>query len=340
MPLIAHNRLPAFAALRREGVDVAAPDAAGRLPELHVGLLNLMPDAALEATERQFIRLVAAYGDRADLHVHLVAVAVEHREEPARAHVEAYYQSFPDVARHGLDALIVTGANPKSPDLSTEVFWDPLTEVLEWAQGHSGGIMCSCLATHAVLEWDRKIQRVLLPQKRWGVYAHKRLDPRHPLLEGLGEKLLFPHSHYFDVSRAAIEAAGVEVLLYSDQAGVLLAASDAAPGWVMFQGHPEYDAVSLLKEYKREVTRFIAGERDYPPYPEHYFPDAAEAILADYRRRLEGALERGAEPPEFPEDELTPLVVNTWSQAGQRMFRNWLAGVHGAKSPAGPPAAT
>lgn len=328
MPLIAHSSLPAFATLGREGVDVAAPDAAGQLPELHVGLLNLMPDAALEATERQFIRLVAAYGDRADLYVHLIAVAVEHRDEPARSYVERHYQDFPSIVERGLDALIVTGANPKSPDLSTEVFWGPLTEVLEWAQGHTGSIMCSCLATHAVLEWDRKIQRVLLPQKRWGVYAHRRLDPQHPLLDGLGEKLLLPHSHYFDVSRAAMEAAGVEVLLYSDQAGVLLAVSDVAPGWVMFQGHPEYDAVSLLKEYKREIHRFIAGERQYPPYPEHYFSDVAEAILVDYRRRLEDALEHGAELPEFPETELTPLVANTWGQAGRRMFRNWLAGVH------------
>ncbi len=330
MPLVADSELPTFKALRREGVDVVAPDGAGRLPALHLGLLNLMPDAALEATERQFIRLVAAYGDRADIYVHPIAVAVEHREEPARSHVARFYQDFPSIARRGLDALIVTGANPKSPDLSTEVFWQPLTEVLEWARAHTGSIMCSCLATHAVLEWDRKIQRVLLPEKRWGVYAHRRLNPRHPLLAGLGEKLLFPHSHYFDVSRAAMEAAGVEVLLYSDQAGVLLAVSEVTPGWVMFQGHPEYDAVSLLKEYKREVARFVNGERQYPPFPEHYFSAAAEAILTDYRRRLEEALDRGAEPPEFPEGELTPLVANPWRLAGRRIFRNWLAGVRSA----------
>ncbi len=332
MPLIAHSQLPAFAALRRDGARVIAPDAGGRLPQLHIGLLNLMPDAALEATERQFIRLVAAYGDRADLYVHPIAVAAEQRDEPARSHVAKYYQDFPAVARRGLDALIVTGANPKSPDLSTEVFWQPLTEVLEWAQANTGSIMCSCLATHAVLEWDRKIERVLLPEKRWGVYSHKRLAPRHPLLDGLDGKLLMPHSHYFDVSRAAIEAAGVEVLLYSDQAGVLLAASDETPGWVMFQGHPEYDAVSLLKEYKREVGRFVAGERGHPPFPEHYFPAEAEAIATGYRRRLEEALASGAEPPPFPEDELTPLVADTWSQAGRRIFRNWLAGVQAGMS--------
>lgn len=328
MPLIAHSELPAFAALSREGVDVIAPEASDRRPELHLGFLNLMPDAALEATERQFLRLVTAYGDRADLYVHPVAVASEHRAGPARSHVAKFYEDFPTLARRDLDALIVTGANPRSSDLSAEVFWQPLTEILEWAQSHVGSILCSCLATHAMLEWDQKIERVLLPQKRWGVYSHRLLDPRHPLLSGVTEPLLMPHSHNFDVSRAAMEAAGVEVLIYSDEAGVLLAVSDSAPGWVMFQGHPEYDAVSLLKEYKREIVRFLAGERQYPPFPEHYFPADAEPILDAFRQRLEDALTHGVEPPAFPETELAPLVAGSWSEAGRRLYRNWLAGVH------------
>lgn len=330
MPLIAHNGLPAFAALRREGVEVVALDAAGQRPELHLGFLNLMPDAALEATERQFLRLVASYGDQADLYVYPIAVASEHREGPARSHVAKFYLGLPEVARRGLDALIVTGANPKSPDLSTEVFWQPLTEALEWAQAHTNSILCSCLATHAVLEWDRKIERVLLPVKRWGVYPHRFLDRGHTLLAGIDEPMLVPHSHNFDVSRSAMEAAGVEVLIYSDEAGVLLAVSDQAPGWVMFQGHPEYDAISLLKEYKREIARFVDGERQYPPPPEHYLPAAAEPILGAYRRRLEDALGRGAEPPAFPEADLATLVTDSWGQAGRQIYRNWLTGVHAA----------
>ncbi len=330
MPLIAHSELPAFAALRREGLDVVAPEAGGQLPELHVGLLNLMPDAALQATERQFIRMVSAYGDRADLYVHLITVATEHREEPARSHVEEFYLEFTAVIHRGLDALIVTGANPKSPDLSTEVFWQPLTEVLEWAQTNTRSIACSCLATHAVLEWDRQIERVLLPEKRWGVYDHRLLES-HPLLDGIEEPLLMPHSHNFDVSRQAMETAGVEVLIYSDEAGVLMAESDRAPGWVLFQGHPEYDAVSLLKEYKREIVRFTLGERQYPPFPEHYFTAEAAEIASRYRQRLEESIQLGVEPPEFPEEELTPLVSDTWSEAGRRIYRNWLAGVQAAK---------
>ena len=37
---------------------------------------------------------------------------------------------------------------------------------------------------------------------------------------------------------------------------------------VYFQGHPEYNINSLLKEYKREVMRYFTDQRtDYPPEP-------------------------------------------------------------------------
>ncbi|PKO61322.1 MAG: homoserine O-succinyltransferase, partial [Betaproteobacteria bacterium HGW-Betaproteobacteria-17] len=59
MPLVAHNTLPTFDRLRRDGITVLSPERAAQqeIRELHVGLLNMMPDAALAATERQFYRL-------------------------------------------------------------------------------------------------------------------------------------------------------------------------------------------------------------------------------------------------------------------------------------------
>ena len=47
--------------------------------------------------------------------------------------------------------------------------------------------------------------------------------------------------------------------------------------FVFFQGHPEYDAVTLLLEYRRDVGRYLRRERDtYPPMPQGYFDEETE----------------------------------------------------------------
>ena len=72
MPLVAHTALPTFARLREEGQTVLSEDYAFNqdIRELHIGFLNMMPDAALEATERQFFRLVGESNLIAQFHLH------------------------------------------------------------------------------------------------------------------------------------------------------------------------------------------------------------------------------------------------------------------------------
>ncbi|RKW19031.1 MAG: homoserine O-succinyltransferase, partial [Cardiobacterium sp.] len=60
MPLVAHRPLAALDRLRAEGQEILDVERAHRqdIRELHIGLLNIMPDGALKATERQFLRLI------------------------------------------------------------------------------------------------------------------------------------------------------------------------------------------------------------------------------------------------------------------------------------------
>lgn len=309
------------------------PDEAGESgrQRLSVGLLNLMPDAALRATDRQFMRLVSAGADVLDIAMRVFTVAGEYRDEEARLHIKRHYRSFPQIAAAGLDALIVTGANPAQAELGQEVFWDGLEEVLDWAQEETLSILCSCLATHAVLEKYRGMKRTRLPQKRWGVYSHRKLDD-HPLLNGLHGMVEAPHSHWYDVTRDEMESVGLTVLLESDEAGVHMAVDDE-DSYVFFQGHPEYDVVSLLKEYRRELGRFWRGEReDYPPVPEHYFDEAAIAKLEEYRPILETASTTGTWPPQLVEDELLPRDRHIWNDQGKVIYRNWLHRVASQKT--------
>lgn len=320
MPVVEHSSLPAFHRLRTEGVAVGQGEPG--LPDLRIGLLNLMPDAALAATDRQFVRLVSGFGDRANLYVHPFTLAAWSRGDEAQTYVAENYLTFPDVKDRGLDALIITGANPAHFELSEEPFWRGLTEVIDWGEESVLSTLCSCLATHAVLEHKGLLKRSKLDSKRWGVYEHARLDADHPLLDGVDSSVEAPHSHWFDMTRTDLEGVGVKVLLESDEAGVHMATSEDGFRYVFFQGHPEYDDISLLKEYKREVGRYLAGEREYPVFPEHYFDDEAREVLGRFKEQVVGA---GS--PEFPEREVTRRWKPAWVTQGQAIYSNWLAEV-------------
>ena len=326
MPLVAHSDLPSFARLRQEGQEVLAPGRARTqdIRELHIGFLNMMPDAALQATERQFLRLVGSCNRIAQFYVYPFTFADIPRGDKARAHIDAHYRDFEQLKREGLDALIISGANPALADITQEPFWAPLTEVALWARDNVCSVMCSCLATHAIVQllWD--FERYPLPQKRWGVYSNRITDERHPLTANINTRFDAPHSHVYEVNAAQFRQAGLKVLAAGEQADLHLGVSPDGLRFVFFQGHPEYDSFSLLKEYRREVGRFIDGIRDYPPFPENYFNDDAARLMNDYRQRAEAAVAAGEEPPAFPEDEVLPWVDNTWTDTGKAMVNNWL----------------
>ena len=331
MPLVAHSALPTFDRLRGEGHEILDPARARRqdIRELHVGFLNLMPDAALAATERQFLRLVGASNRIAQLFVHPFTMAGVDREGAARERVERYYEPFERLKREGLDALIVTGANVTEADLTREAFWEPLIEVMAWGRENVASMLCSCLTSHAAFQWLHGVRRTHLPAKRWGVYSHRVTDRSHPLVAGINTRFETPHSRFNDVARAEMEAAGLRVLVESEQGGVLVATSPDGFRFVYFQGHPEYDRESLLKEYKREVGRYLRGERDdYPPSPENYFPAGVERRFAAYREEVERARAAGAPPPGFPEEEVLPDLDNTWTDTGKALVNNWLGLVY------------
>jgi len=286
MPLVANSKLPAFDRLRQEGETIIPSDIAVHqdIRELHIGLLNMMPDAALEATERQFFRLIGESNQIAQFYIHPFSIDALPRGAKGKAHVDQYYESFEQIRAGGLDALIITGANVTQPDLALEPFWQPLIEVIDWAYENVTSTLCSCLATHAVMEFRYGQKRQRLSAKRWGVFPHRVVDKRHPLVNGVNTRFDVPHSRFNEISRAQFEAAGLHVLAESDAANTHLAVSEDGFRLIFFQGHPEYDTISLLKEYKREVLRFARKERDdYPPFPDNYFSVQLQAVLDEHR---------------------------------------------------------
>ncbi len=327
MPLVAHSELPAFKKLAAEGVKVLQPNVAVHqdIRELHIGLLNMMPDAALGATERQFFRLIGESNPIAQFFVHPFTLDALPRGDDARAYIDQYYEKFDDLREQGLDALIITGANVTQPELSAESFWDSLIEVVDWAHDNVTSTLCSCLATHAVLEFRYGKKREQQAQKKWGVFDHQVIEPRHPLVVDINTRFSVPHSRWNSVYPQQFEDAGLRVLVTGDDNCVHLATSVDGFRTVFFQGHPEYDTVSLLKEYKREITNFVDGvSAVYPPLPDFYLGEFESAILREYQYRLKIALSQGDDIPEFPESLILGQIDNTWHDTACSMVGNWM----------------
>ena len=331
MPLVANSSLPTFTRLQQEGETVLNRDNAVKqdIRELHIGLLNMMPDAALAATERQFFRLVGESNSIAQFYMHPFTLSELPRGDKGRTHVEEFYESFEQIKEQGLDALIITGANVTGPELSEEPFWQPLIEVIDWAYENVTSTLCSCLATHAVLQFRYEQKRKPLGFKRWGVYSHHVTNRQHPLTNGVNTRFDVPHSRFNQIDHAQFDDAGLHILAESKEADVHLAVSEDQFRLVFFQGHPEYDIISLLKEYKREIKRFFSNEcNDYPPFPENYFSLQTQASLNEFQTLVIKAKQDDSDFPEFPEELITKKLDNTWHDTAEAILNNWIGQVY------------
>lgn len=327
MALVRHRILAAWDRLQSEGIEIACPAEArdNGLPELHVGFLNMMPDRALKATERQFLRLIASGADGISVYVHPFTIDGLPRQSEYLDYVSEVYDSFEQIRRRRLDGLVLTGANPGSSLLEDEGFWPYFEAVVDWANARVPTVFCSCLATHGILKIFHGVERERCkPSKRWGVFPHRVTQKRHPLMDGMPDRFDAPRSHVFEMTAAQLERHGIQVLAFSEDADFHIAVSEDGFKWVFSQGHPEYDSVSLLKEYQREIHRYQKTERtDYPEFPANYLPESAREILQQFRIDLHQAMEQKQDWPEFPETAVLPLIKNTWSGHGRILFRNW-----------------
>lgn len=324
MPLIRNSDLPTFDRLEQEGRQVLDADRACKqdIRELHIGFLNMMPDAAMEAAERQFFRLIGESNRIVQIHLHPFTLPIVKRSAEAQAHIDRYYEPLEKIKQDGLDALVITGANEETnPHVSDVSFWGPLKETLAWSYENVTSTLCSCFASHAALTYSYGQPPIWRDDKRWGVYRHKVMEPEHPIVKGMNTVFDVPHSRYSEITRGQFERANMRILVESPEAGVHMATSGDGLRLVCFQGHPEYDVFSLLKEYRREVTNYIQGARkDYPPFPEHYFSGKAQELAAEYRNKV---MDGKTDDP-FPEEQIAALLDNTWADSARSAIGSWV----------------
>jgi homoserine O-succinyltransferase len=290
---------------------------------IDIGLVNNMPDAALEKTERQFIGLLNAAAGGRRIRLKLFALPEIARAGAARDRLRLRYSPVDALWDSRLDGLIVTGTEPRAPDLRDEPYWRTLIKIVDWAEANTRSTIWSCLAAHAAVLHMDGIGRHALAEKCFGVFDCVR-SANHAIMRGLPARLPIPHSRWNELREEELAAAGYGILTRSDQAGVDMFARQGNSLFVFFQGHPEYEAHTLLGEYRRDLRRFLRGDRaTYPSIPRDYFDARATRRLAAFRLRAV-ADRREALIEAFPGWAEESLEA-PWHPAAKRLMSNWLS---------------
>lgn len=315
--------MPVSIELRPSAASAGTPKRAAHPDALVIGLVNNMPDTVLEPTEAQFCAVLEAASSTHLVILRYCALAGVPRGPAAQADVARRYWSLAELLDSSPDALIVTGTEPRAPRLQDEPYWAELVELLEWAELHAASSLWSCLAAHAaVLQLDG-IERRRLPKKRSGVYAHD-VSP-HALTAGLRAPNYTPHSRWNDLPPSALQAAGYALLSHSPESGADVFVKEGRSLLVFLQGHPEYDARTLLKEYQRDVGRFLTGQQQhYPSVPVGYFSADALRLVEEFRATALADRDP-SKLAAFPYQALAASIVNGWRDQALRFYRNWLA---------------
>jgi homoserine O-succinyltransferase/O-acetyltransferase len=286
-----------------------------------IGLINSMPDAAVEATEQQFTELLRAAAPKTVVLLKLFAIAEVPRGVGTLAEK---YRDISELWDTPLDGLIVTGTEPRAKDLRDEPYWAALSGIVDWARDHTASTIWSCLAAHAAVLHADGIERRALREKQFGVFDC-RLAAGHPMTEHFPEPLWVPHSRYNDLPERALASCGYKILTRSKTAGVDAFAKQDGSFFLFFQGHPEYDADTLFREYRRDVVRYLGGERErYPAMPQGYFTDEAAAAADAFRTRAL-ADRRGELSADFPKIPLENGLQCPWRPAAIGVYEKWVA---------------
>ena len=288
-----------------------------------VGLVNNMPDAALEATEAQFSGLLRAATGGRPVELRLTTLPGLPRGADARARISHSYWPLEMLLAARPEALIVTGTEPIAPRLAEEPYWSSLTALLDWADRHAVASIWSCLAAHAAVEHFDGITRRRLAEKRSGLYVHNLLEG-HALLEGVAAPLPMPHSRWNELPVESLRAAGYAVLSFSPDTGADAFVRHKHSLMLFFQGHPEYEATTLLKEYRRDVSRYLSAQQArYPTMPRGYLAADAVALLEEFKVRAL-AQRRPELLGEFPFAAAAAALTNSWRQSAVAIYGNWL----------------
>jgi len=312
----------AFNGPTTSGYNQLPPRLSGCYPnEIVIGLVNNMPDGAFRTTENQIRSLLLTAAPAGiKFRLQLFALPQIARDRSIRKDIEERYEDAERIDRHKVDAVIVTGAEPKEAELQNEVYWEGLTTLIDWARANTFSAIWSCLACHAVVQHLDGIPRQRYPKKLSGIYRSER-SAEHVILAHLGTSWSVPHSRMNSLAEVSLAAKGYEVISRLEAGGPDMFVKDVGSLFICLQGHPEYDRDTLLREYRRDVNRYLDGTASpYPDIPEAYFDPRDQRLLCKLKDLMTSY--RPSRCPPFP--YLFGFTDYSWRSSAVRLYRGWL----------------
>ncbi len=289
MPIKIQSDLPAKRILEDENIFIMDDSRAMHqdIRPLKIVILNLMP--IKEDTEVQLLRSLSNTPLQVDI-TFLTTGSYVGTHTPT-SHLDQFYLTFEDVKNKKFDGLIITGAPVELMEFKEVTYWDELEKIMEWSKSNVTSTLHICWGAQAGLYYHYGIEKQTLDKKMFGIFEHNVLNRKEPFIRGFDDVFYAPHSRYTTVSREDILACDeLKILAESKEAGVFIVlAKDGKQLFVM--GHPEYDRISLDKEYKRDVAKGLEIA-----LPENYYPE--------------------------DQPELRPNLV--WRAHANAMYTNWL----------------
>ena len=289
MPIRIQNDLPAKEILENENIFVMDEDRAIHqdIRPLKVIILNLMP--IKEDTELQILRLLSNSPLQSDLTFLQMKSHVS--KNTSASHLNKFYCYFDEIENQKFDGMIITGAPVEQIEFEEVDYWEELCQIMEWSKTNVTSTFHICWGAQAGLYYHFGLKKHMLPKKLSGIYKHKVMKRKEPLVRGFDDEFYAPHSRYTEVSAEDIHNCPfLKVVAESEEAGVYLCLTEDGKQ-IFVTGHSEYDRYTLDYEYKRDLGKGIN-----PDIPVNYYPD------------------------DNPENK--PLLL--WRSHSMNLYTNWL----------------
>lgn len=266
MPINVQSDLPAKKIMEEENIFMMDQIRAGSqdIRPLRIAILNLMP--LKEDTEVHLLRCLS--NTPLQVKITFLTTASYVGTNTSKNHLDQFYLTYNDIKDNFYDGLIITGAPVENKDWEDVIYWNEITQIMEWSKTHVTSTLHICWGAQAGIYYHYGIDKYELDSKISGIFTHRVHNRKVPLLRGFDDIFLAPHSRYTEIRKEDVEKnPDLTILADSEEVGLFLVMAQNGKQIFMF-GHPEYDRLTLDSEYKRDLGRGLN-----PKVPVNYYKD-------------------------------------------------------------------